>query len=183
MNNIVESVKRNPTISFVLASFVIVIIAFYMYKMRKESMTDVQYSDYITVDQVKKVEDPVQVETTTTLGDPQHIYPNGVGYQASDVTFPVTGKDLLPLDLLPQSTAAAENEMAASGLQPNELSSRNYLVGGFNVGIDTQGSSNKNPTYDIRGDITIPANLNTTPFNQSSLTQNEFTRQFVLTNN
>lgn len=181
MNNIVEFVKKNPTISFVLVSFAIVIISFYIYKKR-ESMTDVRYSDYIPVDQVNKVEDP-KVEITTTSGDPQHIYPNGVGYQASDVTFPVTGKDLLPLDLLPKSSAAAENEMAASGLEPNELSSRNYLVGGFNVGIDTQGSSNKNPTYDIRGDITIPANLNTTPFNQSSLTQNEFTRQFVLTNN
>lgn len=180
MNTIVESVKRNPTISFVLVS-IIVVIVFYMYKMKKESMTDVQYSDYRP--QVTTSADPVIEVDTVTSGDPQNIYPNGVGYQASDVTFPVTGKDLLPLDLLPKSSDAAQNEVDASGLGTNELSSRNYLVGGFNVGIDTQGSSNKNPTYDIRGDITIPANLNTTPFNQSSLTQNEFTRQFVLTNN
>lgn len=182
MNNIVESVKKNPTISFVLATIVVIIIAFYVHKMKKETMTDIMYSDYNTNEQENNIieQDSNKVEIT---GDQQHIYPNGVSYQASDVTFPVTGKDLLPLDLLPKSAAASENEAQASGLDANELSSRNYLVGGFNVGIDTQGSSNKNPTYDIRGDITIPANLNTTPFNQSSLTQNEFTRQFVLTNN
>lgn len=183
MDNIVETVKRNPTICFVLVSIIIVVVAFYIYKMQKESMTDVQYSDYIPTDQANNIIDPVVQTQTVTSGDPQNIYPNNVGYQASDVTFPVTGKDLLPLDLLPKSSDAAQNEADASGLVPNELTSRNYLVGGFNVGIDTQGSSNKNATYDIRGDVPIPANLNTTPFNQSSLVQNEFTRQFVLTNN
>ena len=57
--------------------------------------------------------------------------------------------EIVPMDLLPNNDAAAifvaENPNG-SGNVPNN----NYLVAGFDIGMDTHGGSMKNPTLDIR---------------------------------
>lgn len=179
---ITKFAKENPITFFVILA-VLIVGGYHLYKKYiTENMTDLRYYDYKPDSEPNNLlqQDP---NVITVQNDDVNIYPGDAGYQASHINFSISGEQVLPLDLLPKSSVASEFDQNSSGLTPTQLSDRNYLVGGYSAGIDTQGSSNKNPTYDIRGDVPIPANLNTTPFNQSSLTQNEFTRQLVMTNN
>lgn len=70
--------------------------------------------------------------------------------------------------LLPKPSVPGEESWDISAPQ-NILATQNFLSATQQLGVDTVLSSNKNPSYDIRGDIPNPINV-VSPWNQTSIT-------------
>jgi hypothetical protein len=69
--------------------------------------------------------------------------------------------------LLPKPSVPGEETWDISAPQ-NILATQNFLAATQQIGVDTVLSSNKNPSYDIRGDIPNPINV-VSPWNQTSI--------------
>ena len=97
---------------------------------------------------------PVQTTSpTTSLVDPVAM-DDGVGMKGYASSYAERPKDCFPKDQLnaeellpkdPYSQWAAVNPDGQGALQD-----RNFLSAGYHIGIDTQGSSLRNPSYDLR---------------------------------
>ena len=151
----------------------------YLIKKRSETMYDVQYSDYVT-EQPQMAKDVVTTETaevpvvSVIAATGQDFSSDEQNFMGSAINFETTGKDVLPMDLLPKS----DIKMAEGELTPtSDLSARNYLVSSNNFGIDTVGSSNKLANLQLRSDPYI-ASKEVGPWNNSSVTANTFSRSF-----
>jgi len=142
--------------------FVLALVVFIVLKYTKKSE---QYENTLEFFPIK------QVAAGETYGDnepeSQDKYVNPVSRDdgVSPVEFNVEPTDIVPADLLPKS--GVDTNFSAAPRAP-DLSSKNFLVSGFNIGINTQGSCNKNANRQLRSDPVIPVNLNATPFNQST---------------
>lgn len=73
-------------------------------------------------------------------------------------------------DLLPQTPEGVDDFNRQFPLADPGLDSSNFLTAGFNIGINTVGSSNRNANLSIRPDPVIPEVANG-PWNQSTITR------------
>lgn len=133
---------------------------------------------------------PVQA-TSTQMGpmDP-NFAPQPVDDKAAMA--PVMGawnqpKDCYPKDqltasdLLPADTHSRWNQVNPEG--SGDLSNKNFLSAGYLSGIDTQGSSLRNASFDIRGDPEPNPQVAVSPFLNSTITPDKFHRPFEIGGN
>lgn len=78
-----------------------------------------------------------------------------------------TGEPIAPIDLLPSSQMAADFEKQFP-VGTGDLSSKNFLTAGYNIGINTVASSLKNANLDLRSDPFIPV-AEAGPWSQSTI--------------
>lgn len=91
---------------------------------------------------------------------------------------PIAGKDFVEGDdteitaddLLPQTPEGVDDFNRQFPLADATLDSQNFLTAGFNVGINTTGSSNRNANMSIRPDPVIPE-VSSGPWNQATITR------------
>lgn len=91
---------------------------------------------------------------------------------------PIAGKDFVEGDdteitaddLLPQTPEGVDDFNRKFPLADATLDSQNFLTAGFNVGINTTGSSNRNANMSIRPDPVIPE-VSSGPWNQATITR------------
>lgn len=168
----------------ILISVLVIVVIVFVYLRSRERMTDLQYSEYnvngesddILQQNVASATLPSEMESMPMSG--QDTYPDNADFMGTTINFETNSGDLLPTDLLPKSQVTSEFDVSA----PNttDLSARNFLVAGSAFGIDTKGSTLKNPSYDIRGDIPIPVNMNVSPWNVSSYGPDPYARQMTI---
>lgn len=182
-------IEKNSAILQIVGVVLLIVAILYLLKKRSEGMYDLPYGEYST-EQPQVTEgtegtegtqatEGVVTEIPVMAATGQDFSSNDQNFMGSAINFETTGKDILPMDLLPKSDVP----VAVGELTPtSDLSARNYLVSSNNFGIDTIGSSNKIPNLQIRGDPIIPNNMNTSPWNQSSVTSNNFQRSFDIGN-
>lgn len=175
-----DFIEKNSAILQIVGVILLIAAIAYLIKKKSESMYDVSYSPYPAEQAPQVTEDPsatpAQIDIVGATG--QDFSSNDQNFMGSAINFETTGKDILPLDLLPKSDVP----MADGELSPtSDLSARNYLVSSNNFGIDTVGSSNKLANLQIRSDPYIP-NKEIGPWNNSSVTSNQFQRSFDIGN-
>lgn len=161
---------------FLLKLFALSVIAYLAYLLynkyyKQETMYDVPYEELNKP--VEPESEHQEVQVSSALG--QSFSNNKPEFMGSAISFPTGGMDVLPTDLLPKSNVQGQIE---GEQEVNELSARNYLVTSNNFGIDTVGSSNKNPNLQLRSDPHVPNNMNTGPWLQSSIQPNLYQRDF-----
>jgi hypothetical protein len=151
----------------------LLLVAVFMYKKwqsRHEHMYDMPYSEIqVAGEQMEILEQHGEVAQDADTTNMHNTAP---------ITFKTGGKELLPMDLLPKSQISNDFDVVQG--ETNEMSARNFLVTSNNFGIDTVGSSNKNPNLQLRSDPFIPNNMNTGPWNQSTIQPNLYQRKFDL---
>lgn len=93
--------------------------------------------------------------------------PMSAPFDGSPVTDFTNKSDITPLDLLPVSNEASafDSQFPASN---GDLTSKNFLTAGYNVGINTVASSLRNANLQLRSDPFIPVQ-SAGPWNQSTM--------------
>lgn len=156
----------NQFIKVLLIILVIILIIHFSKKYSEGMTTTLQYNDL-----PQKVEEPVKAE------EPVGVVPN---YQrvtdedllSSPYAF-TENKDFNPSDLLPLE---AKGEIGGA----SDFDSKNFLVAGYPMGINTQGNSNKNGNLQLRSDPIIPSNPNAFGMMQTSRLPDTFRAQFEI---
>lgn len=78
---------------------------------------------------------------------------NGAPVSGMSSSLGTPNAEVVPMDLLPNNQAAT---VFAAENPGSNVQNVDYLVAGFDQGIDTRGGSMKNPTLDIRPEPRIP---------------------------
>jgi hypothetical protein len=179
-------IEKNSAILQIVGVVLLIIAILYLLKKRSESMYDLPYGEYSNGGVTEGTEQPQVVEGTEGVpteipvvgATGQEFSSNDQNFMGSAINFETTGKDILPVDLLPKSDVPLmEGELTPT----SDLSARNYLVSSNNFGIDTVGSSNKLANLQLRSDPYI-ASKEIGPWNNSSVTSNQFQRNFDIGN-
>ncbi len=162
------TILKNVAIAVVLA-----IAAFIAYKYFFEGMETVGINEAIMND-TAAIGGSVGVGSSasmTPIETPAQIQPVNQDFPGADVSGLGMSQgspnaEIVPMDLLPNNDAAAifaaENPNGSGNVQ-----NVNYLVAGFDIGMDTHGGSMKNPTLDIRPEPRIPKSF-VGPWNNST---------------
>jgi hypothetical protein len=171
----------------VAAIIIVVIGVLYYFNYASESMSDqVSFSPLAGQPSDEGYFDKPAPEVIE--GD--YAYPITSPTYISPVEFTHGGDELTPSDLLP--TSESEFEAGIGGgfgrgvtgesdeYNGADLSTKNFLVSGFNIGINSQGNTNKNANRQLRSDPIIPQNMNATPFSQSTLGPDLTRKQFEI---
>jgi hypothetical protein len=83
--------------------------------------------------------------------------------------------EISPQDLLPKSSDVKSFEHQFPQAQDN-MDDKNFLVPGYNIGINTVSSSLKNANQQLRSDPHIPR-VDTGPWNQSTILSSDLTNR------
>lgn len=177
MADIGEIVKSNSQILKWVGIIFLVVVALHLIKKYMDSKTETLYDADFSQLQTEGESDnlfqqPEVQNVTSMLG--QDLSSNKPEFMGSEIQFPTTGQDILPMDLLPKSTVAGEFDEQPTA----DLAARNYLVTSANFGINTQSGTNKNANRQLRSQPFIPTNLNVSPWNVSSYTPNLYEKNF-----
>jgi hypothetical protein len=137
----------------IIAIFLIIAsVALILYfTMKKENMEEVE---------APKVEEP-KVEATMAPSTP-----------TPEVKGEITPSDLLPVQ------ADVQNFEKQFPAGEGEAKDKNYLIAGYNIGINTVGSSLKNANQQLRSDPYIPRQ--SVLWNDSSIMSSDLTNRKVL---
>ena len=107
---------------------------------------------------------------TGMAGTLQEIYgPAAASFQENN---PLATAELTPQDLLP-----GNNPVSFSGGE--NMGAKNFLSATSLIGIDTVGSSMKNPNLQLRSDPPIPQ-ITVSPWQQTSITPDKYARPFEM---
>lgn len=166
--------KNKNTITIVV--FIIigaaVVYFFTQYSGNQEGMTDLSFSPLASQpSDVGYFDHPTPEDIQG-----QYAYPVTSDTDINPVNFKLNQGELTPYELLPTS----ESHGVGGEFSDTDLSSKNFLVSGFNIGINSQGNTNKNANRQVRSDPVIPQNLNATPFGQSTLGPDITRKQFEI---
>jgi hypothetical protein len=169
-------IKKNSGFLKYAGIFILVVVIFLIYRKytQTENLYDVPFSKINSEDGTAQAQSEQPQIVMGATG--QNVSSVQRDFMGSDITFPVNGKDIVPTDLLPKSAVAGEFDSETS--PSSDLSATNYLVTSGNFGLDSTGSSNKNANLQLRSEPHIPVNMNTGPWNQSTITPNMFARNF-----
>ena len=141
---------------FIAIAVVIVSISLILYyTMKKETMEDVAAPVEMEILEEETPALEIQELSEAPKGDSSEIKP----------------EDLLP------TSAATEFEQEFPTGQGDEKD-KNFLIAGFNIGINTVGSSLKNANLQLRSDPYIPRK--STLWNDSSIMSSDLTNRQVL---
>lgn len=140
----------------VIAIVVICIVLIVIMTTTKEGMDDIQQSETQIVEQALQVvpEEKVEFVSATPSETPGEIQPS----------------DLLPV--------SGDVKMFDSQF-PAENKKDNFLIAGYNIGINTVSSSLKNANQQLRSDPFIPRK-DIGPWNQSTIMSSDLTNRKVL---
>lgn len=177
MADIGEIVKSNSQILKWVGIIFLVVVALHLIKKYMDSKTETLYDADFSQLQTEGESDNLFQHSPTQEVNPilaQDLSSNKPEFMGSEIQFPTTGQDILPMDLLPKSTVAGEFDEQPTA----DLAARNYLVTTANFGIDTVSGSNKNANRDLRSQPYIPTNMNVSPWNVSSYTPDLYAREF-----
>lgn len=177
MADIGEIVKKNTQFLKWAGIIFLVVVAFYVIKKYMASKTETLYDADFSQLQTEGESDNLFQQSPTQDVNPmlgQDLSSNKPEFMGSEIQFPTTGQDILPMDLLPKSTVAGEYDEQPTA----DLAARNYLVTSANFGINTQSGTNKNANRQLRSQPFIPTNLNVSPWNVSSYTPNLYEKNF-----
>jgi hypothetical protein len=144
----------------IIAIFLIIAsVALILYfTMKKENMEEVETPKV----EAPKVE-PVATEPEATM--------------APSTPAPETKGEITPSDLLPVQ-ADVQNFEKQFPAGEGEAKDKNYLIAGYNIGINTVGSSLKNANQQLRSDPYIPRQ--SVLWNDSSIMSSDLTNRKVL---
>ena len=154
----------NPVYKYMLIAVVIIIVILIISAVSsKEHMTTVEESKAPIVEPSKQ-----EVKTVKTTGDDTEF---------AKVELPVNGEMITPEDLLPktQEVKQFENQFPVGD---GDIKGKNFLIASHNFGINTVGSSNKNPNLQLRSDPAIPR-VSVGPWNNSSIEPSDLTNRKV----
>jgi len=179
-------IEKNSAILQIVGVVLLIVAILYLLKKRSEGMYDLPYGEYSAEQPTQVTEgtegtqatEGVVTEIPVMAATGQDFSSNDQNFMGSAINFETTGKDILPMDLLPKSDVpVGEGELTPT----SDLSARNYLVSSNNFGIDTVGSSMKNANLGLRSDPYIP-NKEVGPWGNSSITPNNFQRSLDIGN-
>lgn len=163
---VIDFFKNNKqVISFIVTVLLVVVVVWgvhYYMKTTKEGLENV----YMEEDDMPLIDETEEVKE---ISEKPMISP--ISMSSSNAGAPVPEYndegEITPLDLLPKSTEASAFEdqfPVGSG----DLSSKNFLSAGYNIGINTVSSSLRNANLQLRSDVPIPVR-ESGPWNQSTI--------------
>lgn len=160
----VQSFFMKKSIQTVLVIVAVGVILYLVSKMMmKEGMTN------ILADFVPEVQNDMETVEPDFVTEENFVKPSLDSMQGAPVqNMSSPGGEIHPEELLPKSADAdAFDQQYPKG--EGDISSKNFVVAGYNIGINTQGSSLRNANYQIRSE---PANPITqvSPWGQATIT-------------
>lgn len=159
MDKLVNFYKQNKEVIHGLIVFVCALIII-RYILRKESLDEI-------------VEDP---ESPQSEEEAEEVLPVEEGDHSPIPEGQQTGgPEISPADLLPMSQDVVNFTQQFPGGE-SDVKDKNFLVAGFNIGINTVASSLKNPNLQLRSDPYIPRQ-DTGPWNQSTVMSSDLTNR------
>lgn len=157
-----KNIMKNEFL-YIIAITVIVILVLYLVSKYLEMPGETVEEN---LDNVEMEHVPSQnVENKVKPTEPEIL--KQIALLPEDMTNGSNGQELTPEDLLPSNSMANTFEEQ----HPNgegEVGSRNFLQAGHHIGINTVGSSLKNPNLQLRSDPIIPRE-DVGPWNQSTI--------------
>jgi hypothetical protein len=148
----------------VVAVCIVISISFILYfTMKKESMEDVA----VTTEE-KKIEIPEQAKQEQVMpNDTENLAPTE---KQSEIKTEITAADLLP---------EVKDFESKFPVGQGAESDKNFLIAGYNIGINTIGSSLKNANLQLRSDPYIPRK-SIGPWNESTIMSSDLTNRRTL---
>jgi hypothetical protein len=157
--------KNKQIINVILFAIIVLLVLNYMFPC--EGLEDVIASDIPVVDapvvdvpvvETKEVVMPIEEEELAPVPESQK-----------------NGGEIQPADLLPMSQEVVDfTKQFADGAV--DLKDKNFLIAGYNIGINTVASSLKNANLQLRSDPYIPRE-DTGPWNQSTIMSSDLTNR------
>ena len=165
---------NSTTIS--LAILFIILIAVIFRSMNRVSEGIDNAADFVPSD--ASVPNPTNLAVTSPDTLPQAIKPSEPAELAPVMnSVPASAAPITPADLLPASPAAVDfNNQHPTGA--GEENGKNFLVAGYNIGINTVASSLKNANLQFRSDPFIPRS--DVLWNNSTIMASDVTNRKVL---
>jgi hypothetical protein len=148
-----------------------VIIALVVKASNKESVDDVAPIDFAPVDAPQIVEVPIKAQQEQV--SPQETQELAPVAPQSEIPAEITTADLLPAN----DAAQAFEAKFPSG--QGDATDKNFLIAGYNIGINTVGSSLKNANLQLRSDPFIKRQ-DVGPWNQSTILSSDLTNRRTL---
>lgn len=147
-----------------IAFLIFILIVFYMNK--KENVADIEPLEQKILDVTEQppVENVQPIQLEELAPTPQ---------QTEQSTEEIKPSDLLPLDN--QVNNFEKNFPIGQG----EATDKNFLIAGYNIGVNTVGSSLKNANLQLRSDPYIPRK-SVGPWNESSIMSSDLTNRKTL---
>lgn len=157
------TITQSPIFKFALVLVAIVCTLLIINAVSvKENMTTVEESKAPVVDPSKQ-----EVKSVETLG----------GGDFAKVDLPTGGEMITPEDLLPKTEEVKQFEdQFPTGR--GDIKGKNFLIASHNFGINTVGTSNKNPNLQLRSDPAI-TRVDVGPWNNSSIEPSDLTNRKV----
>lgn len=153
---------RNPTFQFIAVIALIVSAALIGYfTTKKESMAPVEAETPVFDVEEQEKQDVKAFETKAL----------------APAEMPKTEEPLKPEDLLPKTNEVKEWE-SQFPVGDGDAKDKNFLVAGYNIGINTVSTSLKNPNLQLRSDPYIPR-VDVGPWNQSSIMSSDLNNRKV----
>ena len=150
MFKLTQLFQNNQKLIGLISVTVVVIVGLWYIQSTKETL-DVISDDVVDVVEVDNIS-PEPIERS--VGAPVPEFSND--------------RDITPLDLLPVSEDA-NNFDGQFPSSVGDLSSKNFLTAGYNIGINTVSSSLRNANMQLRADPYIPVQSTGLQMNQSSM--------------
>ena len=157
MDKLQNLYEKTPTIVKILLGL---LVAYFVvtYLFPKEGMTELIDAEAEPVEEVKE-------EVKAVEDDDLALVPEGQQ----------TGLDIQPSDLLPMTQEVVDfSQQFPKGEEM--VKEKNFLIAGYNIGINTVASSLKNPNLQLRSDPYIPRQ-DTGPWNQSTIMSSDLTNR------
>jgi hypothetical protein len=167
----IELTRDNILIIIVGLIGLAVIIALVVKASNKESVDDVAPIDFAPVDAPQIVEVPIEAQQEQV--SPQETQELAPVVPQTEIPVEITTADLLPAN----DAAQAFEAKFPSG--QGDATDKNFLIAGYNIGINTVGSSLKNANLQLRSDPFIKRQ-DVGPWNQSTILSSDLTNRRTL---
>ena len=167
----IQNLSNSPVVQIIAVIALILSAIFIGYTtMKKESLEDVTTSDElskadISAAPIVSIEQPYVPEEVAAVDDKEF----------APSSLPENGGEITPSDLLPKTSDVKAFEAQFPQGQ-GEVTDKNFLVAGYNIGINTVSSSLKNANLQLRSDPYIPRQ-DTGPWNQSTILSSDLTNR------
>lgn len=162
-----KSFSESPVVQIIAVIALILSAVFIGYStMKKESMVNIDLpktDDPATP--VVTIEQPYVPEKVAALEDKEF----------APSSLPEDGGEITASDLLPKTSDVKAFEAQFPQGQ-GDVTDKNFLVAGYNIGINTVSSSLKNANLQLRSDPYIPRQ-DTGPWNQSTIMSSDLTNR------
>lgn len=167
----IQKLASSPVVQIIAVIALILSAVFIGYAtMKKESLEDVPADDEIakadlSAEPIVTIEQPYVPEEVAAVEDKEF----------APSSLPENGGEISPEDLLPKTSDVKAFEAQFPQGQ-GDVTDKNFLVAGYNIGINTVSSSLKNANLQLRSDPYIPRQ-DTGPWNQSTILSSDLSNR------